>query len=158
MPLPPPVSHKESTETVPQNVHPYVIKLDVKIRRIKHSLNNIFEIADSDLIVSDAKTGLNDFSINHQFADQLDNLSKVFNKVAEKITKKASKIRDKIEEAVETKRAIQPVHFLEEITDHDKKLDEAKRKLPHEIRPYRYSHDFRIKRETLDSSDICLRH
>ena len=75
MPLPPPSCEKPKLPPE-HDIHPYVIKLNMELEMMRHVMNNIFDMADSNLVLTDAKSGLNDFSMNYEFADKLDNLSK----------------------------------------------------------------------------------
>ena len=75
MPLSKQKTHQSKlTECADQ--HPYVIKLNIKLYKLDTLMNQIFEIADSNLILTYAKTGLNDFSMNESFAKKLNSVSK----------------------------------------------------------------------------------
>ena len=114
-------------------------------------MNSVYDIADSNLILSDAKTGLNDFSMNHDFADQLDSLAKEVDGLSKYMTEKAAEIRERVDTAMQNKRKIQGVHFLTEVTNQMKKCDEAQRQT--KKTDYKRSEDFRIPTEWLDTSD-----
>ena len=73
-------------------------------------MNSIYDIADSNLILSDAKSGLSDFSMNHHFADRLDSLAKEVNGLSKCMTEKASEICERVDSAMQNKRQIQGVH------------------------------------------------
>ena len=75
MPLPKKL-RRMSKLTEQADQHPYVIKLNIKLYKLDTLMNQIFEIADNNLILTDARTGLNDFSMNDLFAKKLDSLSK----------------------------------------------------------------------------------
>ena len=102
MPLPP-VTRTRSKLAEHSEIHPYVIKLELKIRMMQQIMNRIFEIADSNLIITDAKSGLNDYSMNHDFADKLDKLSKEVHGLSVRLTEKAAVIREKVDHAVDQK-------------------------------------------------------
>ena len=67
-------------------------------------MNQIYEIADSNLILTDARTGLNDFTMNELFAKKLDDVSKNVTGLAQRIQDKATELCDKIDKAIDTKR------------------------------------------------------
>ena len=114
-------------------------------------MNSVYDIADSNLILSDAKTGVNDFSMNHAFADRLDSLAKEVDGLSKCLTEKAAEIRERVDSAMQNKRQIQGVHFLTVVTNQMKKCDEARRQT--EKRDYKRSEDFRTPTEWLDTSD-----
>ena len=66
-------------------------------------MNRIFEIADSNLIITDAKSRLNDYSMNHDFTDKLDKLSKEVQGLSVHLTEKATVIHEKVDQAVDQK-------------------------------------------------------
>ena len=152
MPLPPP-SREKPKLTPERDIHPYVIKLDMKLEMMRHVMNNIFDMADSNLVLTDAKSGLNDFSMNYEFADKLDNLSKDIHGLADRITDKASEIRDKVEKARDTKRKMQDVQLVAEVTNQMKKCDVAREQPKRKIKPFKLSEQFNIKTEYCNETD-----
>ena len=56
--------------------------------KIDQILKRIYEIADNDLLVTEAKSGLNDFSMNMAYIKKLENLSKKLYKLGDEIAKK----------------------------------------------------------------------
>ena len=50
--------------------------MDTKLSKLDAVLNGIFDVADGDLLVSNAETGLTDFSLNEKFAKKLEEVSK----------------------------------------------------------------------------------
>ena len=105
MPLPPLGKRKRTPTQLTDrwDQHPYVIKLNTKLYKLSTLMNKIYEIADSNLILTDARTGLNDYSMNEAFAKKLDEVSKQVCSLSEQIHEKAEAIRSKIEKAVDTK-------------------------------------------------------
>ena len=102
MPLPP-VTRSRSKLAERSEVHPYVIKLEVKLTMMHTLMNRIFDIADSNLLITDAKTGLNDYTMNHNFADKLESLSKEVNSLGQRLCEKAEEIRQKVDRALDEK-------------------------------------------------------
>ena len=74
MPLPP--AGKKLKHNHPSLQHPYSVKLDTRLSKLNALLNNIYDVADGNLLVSNAETGLTDFSINEKFAKKLEEASK----------------------------------------------------------------------------------
>ena len=85
-------------------------------------MNQIFEIADNNLILTDARTGLNDFSMNDLFAKKLDSLSKYVTNFTTHIQDKATELRDKIDKAVDTKENLHEIIYAGEVLDWSKKM------------------------------------
>ena len=56
--------------------HPFVMKLEVRIKKLHHMMNSIYDIASSNLVLTDAESGASDYSMNYYFVDQLEKLSK----------------------------------------------------------------------------------
>ena len=67
MPVPP----KKMKRNHLSSQHPYSIKIDMKMSKLDAVLNSIYDLADGNLLVSNAETGLTDFSINEWFAWKL---------------------------------------------------------------------------------------
>ena len=154
MPLPPPVHTRCRSKLAERSeTHPYVVKLDVKLRMMRTLMNGIFDIADSNLIISDAKSGLNDFSMNHDFADKLDSLAKEVLGLSKCLSEKANQVREKVDKALDNKRRFQDVHFVRDVTKQMEKCQIAQLQKKSEIREYKYSVDYRIPCEHLDTSD-----
>ena len=125
--------------------------MNIKMMKIEKIMQRIYELADNDLLVTDAKTGLNDFTMNEHYVQKLENLSKKVYKLGDEISKKAASLQEKIDAAVDQKQSMQDVSFIEEVTDWSEKCDEAQRQ--NKIVRFKRSNELRIKREILDSSD-----
>ena len=54
--------------------HPHSIKLRTRKRKLSELMVKIFNLADMDMIVCDVESGLNDYSKNLKFADELDDI------------------------------------------------------------------------------------
>ena len=113
-------------------------------------MNQIFEIADSNLILTDAKTGLNDFSMNEAFAKKLDSLSKNVTGLAKTIQDKAEALRAKIDKAIDTKENLREITYAGKVLDWSKKCQQAKDQM--KIKCFKRSQEFSVKVEHLDSS------
>ena len=103
MPLPP---VKCNRPKIPgqSETHPYIIKMDIKLTKMQQIMNSIFEIADTNMIITDAKSGVNDYTMNHVFADRLDNISKEVIGLSKCLTEKAAAIRTHVDRALDDKR------------------------------------------------------
>ena len=106
--------------------HPYALKLEAKKSKLLKVMADIFALANNDLIVCDFDTGLNDYSKNLKFADDLDNISKELIVLSKECSDKAVIIRDRIDQAKEDKRLIQDVVFDAEILKESEKCEEIR--------------------------------
>ena len=88
-------------------VHPYVIKLDLKTQQLDRLVNRIYEIADSNLLVTDTRTGEAKFDLNLDFADKLDSMSTIVSGLARSLSEKATSIREQIAKAIDDKRQVE---------------------------------------------------
>ena len=77
--------------------HPYSIKIDTKLSKLDAVLNSIYDLADGNLLVSNAETGLTDFSINERFAKKLEEASK---RVGDSLSEKALLITQRLDKGV----------------------------------------------------------
>ena len=125
--------------------HPYMVKFNNKKAKVLQLMEQLFELGDSDLIVCDMETGLNDFSKNLKFADSLEDLSKCMTRMAGKCSQVATKIRARISIAKEDKRLIQDIVELAEITDPAEKDPHSA--LKEDPKPFVKTSEFRVKRE-----------
>ena len=75
--------------------HPYMIKLDIKLSKLNKQLLAIYDIADCNLILSDAWTGVNDFHVNKTFAKKLDDISKWLASLSKQVADKTSSLHEK---------------------------------------------------------------
>ena len=121
MPLPPPGCKK-----VKPNKHPFMAKLQSHINKVNILLEQIFDIANCDLIVTDANKGIMDYELNRKFAKKLDKLSKEFASMSGRISDVSSLISDKVDAALDHKDIKQGIVFWDEITDSKQKTVEAK--------------------------------
>ena len=95
MPLPP----KKVKRNHASALHPYSIKIDTKLSKLNAVLNSIYELADSNLLVSNAEMGLTNFSINERFAKRLEEASKRVAGLANSLSEKAVLVTQKLDEA-----------------------------------------------------------
>ena len=151
MPLPPKRKKHELSDDLKH--HPYVTKLDIRVKKLQHMLNSIYDVASSNLILTDAEAGVQDFSMNYYFADQLDKLSKKMLNFANSMSDKALEIRQRTTAAEDKKVLIQPVHFVDEIHDISKKSDVAQNRRTAKIRDFTYSTQMHAKREVMSSNE-----
>ena len=106
--------------------HPYVIKLDIKLSKLNKQLLAIYDLADSDLILSVACTGVNDFCVNETFTKKLDDILKRLASLSKQVTDKATSLPDKIDKAVENKAQLQDCVYLGEVLEYSKQCDVIK--------------------------------
>ena len=139
----------------PSVLHPYSIKINTKLSKLDAVLHSIYELVDGNLLVSNAETGLTNFSINECFAKKLEEASKHVAGLANSFSEKGVLVSQKLDEARDWKVNLQDMLFVEEITDYKQKCPET-RKNPHV--KFVPSQDFRIKTEWIsdDSGDEGL--
>ena len=151
MPLPLAGKKKKAKRNHPSVQHPYSIKLDCKLSKLDTLLNQIYDLADGNLLVSNAETGLTDFSINEKFARKLEDTSKRVAGLANRLCEKATQIIEKCDEARDRKVNMQDIILVGEITEYKLKCPETKKAPRKKFIP---SQDFRIKVEWIsDDSD-----
>ena len=121
MPLPPPGCKK-----VKPNKHSFMVKLQSHINKVNILMEQIFNIANCDLIITDANKGIMDYELNCKFAKNLDKLSKEFASLSGRISDVSSLINDKVDAALDHKDIKQGIVFWDEITDSKQKSIEAK--------------------------------
>ena len=124
--------------------HPFSVKFQNKKTKILVLIEQLWELADNDMIVCDRDTGLNDYTKNLKFADELEDLSKVMAGVSSNCSQRASKIRERIDDLKEDKRQLQDVVFMQEVLKESEKEERARLRTP---KPFVKTHEFRIKRE-----------
>ena len=125
--------------------------MDTKLSKLDAVLNGIFDVADGDLLVSNAETGLTDFSLNKKFAKKLKEVSKRLTGLANHLSEKASVVMQKLDEAHDHKVNMQDIVHIEDVTNYKRKCPEAKKHARTKFVP---SQDFRIKTEWIsDDSD-----
>ena len=124
---------KRSPSPTPQR-HPYELKLDIRMEKIEDELHSIFDIADCNMIISNSQTGFSDFSMNETFADKLDATAVMLKGCAKRVSEKATEIRDKVQSCKDHKASIQPIQFVEEITDYSKKCPKAQDMRPKRVK------------------------
>ena len=120
MPLPPP-GHK--TNKTPE--HPFMCRLKSKINKVNILMEQIFEIANCDLVVTDINKGVMDYEMNRKFAKKMEKLSKEFASMSIQISEVASSISDKVDAALDKKEVKQGIIFVEEVTEAKQKSDLA---------------------------------
>ena len=94
------------------SVHPYVIKLDIKMQQLDRLVNKIYEIADCNMILTNESTGECKFELNSHFADKLDSVSTIVVGLGKQIAEKATSVREKIESVIDQKRDMQEIQFI----------------------------------------------
>ena len=130
--------------------HPYTVKLDSAKSKLMKVMGTIFSLANNDLLVCDFDTGLNDYSKNLKFAEDLDSLSKELLVLSNACTEKANTIRERIDQAKEDKRLIQDVVYMTEVVKESEKCDEIRLVRPdvnYVPKEYVPTSSFRVKRE-----------
>ena len=146
--LPSPSNRNKRRHACHQDIHPYSIKIDIKIKKLDQLLECIEELVDCDVLVSDAQTGLNDYAMNLKFAKKLQQVSKQIDDFATCLNEKAKLVIQKVNTTHDHKASIQSVQFIEEVTDPKDKCTDAKWKKMKCFTPS----EFRIKTEWLDTS------
>ena len=126
--------------------HPYTLKIRTRKAKLQEMLHKIFKLADNDILVCDSETGLNDYSKNAKFADELEDIAKHLIGLSQECTQKAARIRERIDKAKEDKRQMQDIVYLQEVIKHAEKDDFVKERQKSPTRFVKTS-EFRVKRE-----------
>ena len=148
MPVPPPKRHRWPPANF-MDEHPYVIKLDIKISKLKQQISAIYNLANCDLILSDARTGVHNFCVSEQFTKKLEDVSKNLASLSKQVANNATEIHDKINRAVENKAQLQNTIYVGEV--YSKQCDVIK-KHDRRTKHFKSLTEFRIKHELIDSS------
>ena len=101
--------------------HPHSIKLRTRKRKLSELMVKIFNLADTDTIVCYEESGLNDYSKNLKFADELDDMSKHLVGLSQECCEKANAIRQKVSDAKEDKHLIQDIVHLHDVVKESEK-------------------------------------
>ena len=126
--------------------HPHSIKLCTRKRKLLELMVKIFNLADTDMIVCDAESGLNDYSKNLKFADELDDISKNLIGLSQECCEKANAICQKVADAKEDKRLIQDNVHLQDIVKETEK-DPFVAECNKEPIDWVHTNEFRVKCE-----------
>ena len=126
------------------------IHLNSKLAQLKALLHKIFDLANNDLLLSNTKTGLNDYSMSENFIKKLQDTSNVVSDLADHLNKQAVELQDKIDSASDRKCIASGIICVEEVTDPKQKCPEA---CKHDSERFKPSSEFRLKRETISDSD-----
>ena len=148
MPLPP--AGRKLKRNHPSLQHPYSVKLDTRLSKLDALLNNIYDVADGNLLVSNTETGVTDFSINEKFAKKLKEASKRVAGLANRLSEKSALIIEKVDAARDRKVNMQDIVHIEDVTDYKKKSAQAKKASRTKFIP---SQDFRIKVEWISDDE-----
>ena len=105
---------KRTRDQVTDVEHPFVARLQNKESQLHKLMNDIFHLADNDLLLSDKDSGENDYTMTLKFADKLDFISEILNGLSRQCTDRANKIRDNVDAARDTK-----IHMQNVILDTD---------------------------------------
>ena len=111
-----------STSVEGADVHPYVIKMELKMQQLDKLVNKIYDIADCNMVVTNDKTGDASYDLNLQFADKLDNISTIVSGLGKRIAEKATSIRAKVASELENKNYSREIQFIGEIEPSKKRI------------------------------------
>ena len=112
----PPVERDRPKIPGQSETHPYIINMEIKLAKMRQ-LMNIFKIADTNMIITDAKSGLNDYTMKHAFGDELDNISKAVIGLSKCLMEKATGIRAQVDRALDDKLRFEDVSFICDVTN-----------------------------------------
>ena len=71
------------------------MKLEVRCKKVEKMLDRIMELADCDLVVSDAVTRVNDYSMNIKFAKKLQDVAKGLETTAQTLLNRSKDVLGK---------------------------------------------------------------
>ena len=111
-----------STSVEGADVHPYVIKMQLKMQQLDKLVNKIYDIADCNMVLTNDKTGDASYDLNLQFADKLDNISTIVSGLGKRIAEKATSIRAKVASELENKNNSREIQFIGEIEPSKKRI------------------------------------
>ena len=146
-----PKTKKGQCKFTKDEIHPFALKLNSKLAQLKVLLDKIFDLANNDLLLSNAETGLNDYSMSKNFIRKLQDTSKVVSDLADHLSKQAVELQDKIDSAHDCKHIASGIISVEEVTDPKDKCPEV---CKHEGERFKPSSEFQLKRETISDSDL----
>ena len=129
------------------------MKLNIKLTQLNTLLNKIYALADNNLLVSNAETGLNDYSISEKYSKKLESASKLVASFANRLSEQAAVIMDKVDKAHDMKRNKQDVLFAEEVTNPKLKCPETRKHNRIKFIPSTDTSVFRIKRECISDDE-----
>ena len=93
-------------------------------------MNGIMDLADNDLMLADCDTGINNFDLQHKFADKLEKVGKDLTQLTKDRLVKAAQIREKIEFYQDSKLQFQDSYFVGEVVKTSEKDPKAKKHPP----------------------------
>ena len=96
-------SQPKKRHTTAKLKHPYLLKFESREAKLVRTLQKMYELADNDLMMCDCRTGLNDYTINLQFADKLEALAKSLVMMSTQCCEHATDIQQKVSEAQDKK-------------------------------------------------------
>ena len=103
------------------SIHPFIDVLEKKMYQLGVMCNKIGELSETDLVLCNKKTGINNYSPNLKFADMMDMAAKELVRLSKRLTVNADLLRQKVIEERDKKRHKQDIVYIEEITDPSKK-------------------------------------
>ena len=126
--------------------HPYTLKLRTRKAKLQEMLLKIFKLADNNILVCDRETGLNDYTKNEKFADELDDIAKHLVGLSQECTTKAARIHERIADAKEDKHQLQDIVHIQDVIKESEKDDHIKL---HQKSPTRFvkTSEFQVKRK-----------
>ena len=119
-----PANHKRKLP-VEETEHPFMYHLECKESMLHKLMNEIFHIADNDLLLSDKDSGENDYSMMLKFADKLDFFCEVLVGLSKRCTEHAQDIRDKVDAARDCKVYMQDIILDMDIEQPTTKLERS---------------------------------
>ena len=119
-----PANHKHKLP-VEETEHPFMYCLECKESMLHKLMNEIFHIADNDLLLSDKDSGENDYSMMLKFADKLDFFCEVLVGLSKRCTEHAQDIQDKVAATRDRKVYMQDIILDMDIEQPTTKLERS---------------------------------
>ena len=126
MPVPP-IRKKRRSKHCKEHIHPFSLKLNSKLSELNVLLNKIYDLAHNDLLMTNAETGLNDYTMSEKFVKKLQDTSKIVVGLANRLSEEAVKLQDRIDDAHDRKRTADGILSIDEVTDPKKKCPQTKK-------------------------------
>ena len=105
------------------SVHPYQEVMSKKMYKLKTLCAQIGDLAACDLVLANRKSGVNNYHLNMDLADQMDMASKELLRLSKKLSTKADSICKNANSEIDKKHMKEGIVFMTEVTDPREKVE-----------------------------------
>ena len=117
--------HKCTGDQILEAEHPYIAQLERKESLLHKVMNDIFYLADNDLLLTDKDSGENDYSMTLKFAHKLDYIAEILTGLSSNCTEHAKRIHDTVDDARDQKVQMQEVIPDVQLVDNITKMERS---------------------------------